>query len=136
MTDNTLAISLDMKKYRIRVHKAALHRIGDPEYIQFLVAPKPMIVGITPASQKSMNAVKITRSRMESEESVEVYSQPFLIRLYALAGLNPSDAYRVQGKVFPNHNLLAFYLRSTQRIEPQGGAYEERFLPTESRPGI
>ena len=26
------AISLDMKKYRIRVHKAALHQIGDPEY--------------------------------------------------------------------------------------------------------
>ena len=130
MTDNTLAISLDMKKHRIRVHKAALHQIGDPKYIQFLVDPKDRIVGIIPASQKSMGAVKITRSRMKSDESIEVYSQPFLVRLYALAGLNPSDAYRVRGKVIPGQNLLAFYLRSTQRIDPQGGAYEERFLGT------
>ena len=30
-------ISIDLKKFRIRVHKESLHLIGDPKYIQFLV---------------------------------------------------------------------------------------------------
>ena len=41
MEDNelhTTQISIDLKKYRIRVHKESLHLIGDPAYIQFLVS--------------------------------------------------------------------------------------------------
>ena len=131
MNDNALAISLDMKKYRIRVHKAALHQIGDPEYIQFLVEPNARIVGITPATEKSPCAIKIARRRMESDESIELYSQPLLTRLYALAELDADEAYRISGRFLTAQNILAFYLHTSRKIVQPGGTHEKELLQTE-----
>ena len=125
------AISLDMKKYRIRVHKAALHQIGDPEYIQFLVEPTAMIVGIAPAPPRSMSAVKISRRRLESDESIEIYSQTLVLKLYDLAGLNIDEAYRVSGRFLAAQNILALYLRTSRKIVQPGGTYEKEFLQAE-----
>ena len=42
----TTTISVDVKKYRIRVFKKALHQIGDPDFIRLLVNPTDMLVAI------------------------------------------------------------------------------------------
>ena len=39
-------MSIDLKKYCIRIHKACLHLIGDPKYIQILVNLDDMAVVI------------------------------------------------------------------------------------------
>ena len=40
----TVLLSVDIKKYRIRIHKATLHLLGDPPYIQLLINPSSSIV--------------------------------------------------------------------------------------------
>lgn len=39
-------ISIDLKKSRLRIHKASLHLIGDPLYIQLLVNREAQQVAI------------------------------------------------------------------------------------------
>ena len=41
MSDKSVmcVVTIDLKQYRIRVHKSALHQIGDPEYIQLMIKP-------------------------------------------------------------------------------------------------
>ncbi len=39
-------MSIDFKKNRIRIHRAVLHMLGDPKYIQFLVHPIERVVVI------------------------------------------------------------------------------------------
>ena len=43
---NPVTLSIDLKKYRIRVHKSTLHLLGDPRYIQLLINPSDQIVAI------------------------------------------------------------------------------------------
>ena len=113
------------------LQKDYLIEIGDPEYIQFLVEPTAMIVGIAPAPPRSMSAVKISRRRLESDESIEIYSQTLVLKLYDLAGLNIDEAYRVSGRFLAAQNILAFYLRTSRKIVQPGGTYEKEFLQAE-----
>ena len=49
MTDNNIerpAILIDLKKYRIRIHKNTLRSIGDPNYILLLVNPEEHTLAI------------------------------------------------------------------------------------------
>lgn len=46
-------ISVDMKKYRIRVHKSTLHQLGDPPYIQLLINPSACVVAVKSVSRAS-----------------------------------------------------------------------------------
>lgn len=39
-------MSIDTKRGRIRIHKAVLHQLGDPQYIQLLVNPSDMVVAV------------------------------------------------------------------------------------------
>ena len=39
--EGIVSISIDMKKHRIRIHKATLHLLGDPKYIQILFKATP-----------------------------------------------------------------------------------------------
>ena len=43
---NTISMALDMKRNRIRIHKPAIHMLGDPTLIQLLFDPEDMEVAI------------------------------------------------------------------------------------------
>lgn len=45
-TPNTISMALDMKRNRIRIHKPAIHMLGDPTLIQLLFDPEDMEVAI------------------------------------------------------------------------------------------
>ncbi|HIQ83367.1 MAG TPA: hypothetical protein IAA52_09745 [Candidatus Pullichristensenella stercorigallinarum] len=43
MTENCLqpvAMTIDAKKPRLRIHKSTIHRMGDPKYIQLMIDPE------------------------------------------------------------------------------------------------
>lgn len=43
---NSISMALDMKRNRIRIHKPAIHMLGDPTLIQLLFDPEDMEVAI------------------------------------------------------------------------------------------
>ena len=62
-------LSVDLKKGRLRIHKAVLHSLGDPKYIQLLVNPEAMAVAVlrVDAPRSGDPVHKITKERLHSE---------------------------------------------------------------------
>lgn len=113
-------LSIDLKKYRIRIHKSTLRLLGDPQYIQLLVNPESMAVAIRSATSAFNNdqTHKISQKQVQSDNSVELYSRPFITRLCTVAdGLDNGLTYHMHGEVLPSQNLAVFSLKTLQRID-------------------
>lgn len=113
-------ISIDLKKFRIRVHKESLHLIGDPEYIQFLVNIKSRLVAIRAVEkeQVDLQTHRVDQTRMESDFSFEIYSRPFIARLCKeFDCFNEGNSYRLTGTAIPPERIAVFAIDSLQKID-------------------
>lgn len=113
-------ISIDLKKNRIRVHKAMLHKLGDPKFIQLLVNPESRAVAIrcvdVPLSGEPTH--KVTEQKLRSDNSYEIYSRSFLLKLSELdPSIGTSGLFRMDGEVFPSKKMAVFYLRTLRRTD-------------------
>ena len=89
MSEEKLAmviLSVDMKKYRIRIHKATLHKLGDPPYIQLLINPSSSIVALKAVDNASSKdqTHRVSKKALESSNSIEIYSKYFIDKLNEL----------------------------------------------------
>lgn len=113
-------ISIDLKKFRIRVHKESLHLIGDPKYIQFLVNIDSRLVAIRAVEkeQVDLQTHKVDQTRMESDFSFEIYSRPFIERLCKeFDYLGEGNSYRLTGTAIQSERIAVFPLDSLQKID-------------------
>ncbi|PKM62725.1 MAG: hypothetical protein CVU97_03900 [Firmicutes bacterium HGW-Firmicutes-21] len=113
-------MSIDLKKYRIRVHKESLHLIGDPEYIQFLVNIDSRQVAIRAVEKEQVNLQthRVDQTRMESDYSLEIYSRPFIERLCKEFNcLGEGNSYRLTGTAIQSERIAVFSLDSLQKID-------------------
>ena len=112
-------LSVDLKKGRLRIHKAVLHSLGDPKYIQLLVNPEAMAVAVlrVDAPRSGDPVHKIPKERLHSENSYEIYSQFFCVKLLELVpSLDVSGLFRISGEVFASKGMAVFDLRTLHRI--------------------
>ncbi|MBR0390700.1 MAG: hypothetical protein IJK38_00045 [Oscillospiraceae bacterium] len=104
-------ITVDLKKYRIRLHKSTLHLLGDPPYVQLLINPTAGVVAVKALSRNASgdSTHRISRKQLLSSNSVEIYSMSFIEKLmHVVPGLQPGHRYRMTGEVVPAEKL-AFY---------------------------
>ena len=45
-TDNSAIMTIDLKRNRFRIHKFTLNKMGNPQYVQFLVKPEEMFIAV------------------------------------------------------------------------------------------
>jgi len=113
-------MSIDLKKYRIRVHKELLHLIGDPKYIQFLVNINSRLVAIRAVEkeQVDLQTHRAVQTRMESYFPLEIYSRPFIERLCKeFDCFNDGNSYRLTGTAIQSERIAVFPLDSLQKID-------------------
>jgi len=113
-------MSVDLKKYRIRVHKAALHLMGDPKYIQLLVNPQEMAVAIRSVDQTMSGDQThlVSPSRMKSDFSYEIYSQSFVKKLCeVVGGLDSGYSYHISGVVLHKEKVALYSLKTIRKME-------------------
>ena len=72
------ALTLDMKKQRIRIHKQTLHQLGDPDHIQLLVNPNQKGIILKACNESALLAHKITYKK---DVDCELYSKELLRQL-------------------------------------------------------
>ena len=111
----TVSISIDLKKYRIRLHKTTLHLLGDPDYVQLLVNPVSKVVAIKgtqlPLSNDSVH--KISKQVLKSDNSVEIYSRLFIEKLIEVAASHPTSyLLRLTGEIIYSERMAVFPLES------------------------
>lgn len=119
-TSTATTLTIDLKKYRIRIFKQALHLMGDPKYLQLLVNPNGMEVAIL-AVEKEMSGDqthKVNLATLRSDNCIEIYSAPFVKKLCAVVGgLENIGTYRLSGEVIMNKKAAVFSLKTIKRLE-------------------
>ena len=113
-------LSIDMKKYRIRIHKATLHQLGDPLYIQLLVNPVSSVVALKSVTRSSSKdqTHKVPKKKLESSNSIEIYSKSFIDKLIELVpDLKDGNCYRMTGSVVPSEKMAVFSFKTLRIFE-------------------
>ncbi len=121
MDDNnkaTVSFSIDMKKDRLRIHRATLNQLGQPKYIQILVNPNDKIVAFRGLEKRSKETHTVNYSFFRSDTSYELYSKNLVATLMSLfPDLEKDCTYRLTGEVHIDKKVAFFPLSTLQRVE-------------------
>lgn len=114
MTENCTArpaILVDLRKYRIRIHKTTLHSIGDPEHILLLVNPEERTLAILRCDRSDPKAHHIAKASLVSQKPLELYSQSLVLSLRSICGdWQDNQTYRLYGEIIPNEGMARFHM--------------------------
>ena len=116
------SLTVDLKKFGLRLHKSCFRLLGSPRYIQLLVNPDDMAVAIRSVHKDLPKDCihKIDTKKMNSDNSYEIYSRSFVRKLCeVVGGLDEGYSYRLRGKVYPDEDAAIFTLKNIQKITHQ-----------------
>ena len=122
MTEQTIpaVLSVDLKKYRIRIFKTVLHEMGDPMNVQLLVNPDAMLVAIRSVEKKASGDQTHTVGRLLLSPSAncDIYSRVFVMKLREVSKtMQEGHSYRLAGEVIPAQKVAVFDLKTLEEID-------------------
>lgn len=118
-----VTLCVDLKKYRIRIHRATLSRLGSPKYIQLLVNPDKRTVAIKASDTDTYDDQTHTvyRRIIASDNSYEIYSKVFIEKLCSIMGnLDRKGSYRISGKLIATQKAAIFSMDTLKPIVAGG----------------
>lgn len=105
-------IMIDCKYDRIRIHRNALHLLGNPNYIQLLVNPENLTIALLP-SEKTRTAHAVRWDRLSDKHCCELYSKPLIVQLCNICpDWTRFGKYRIAGAYISERNLIQFSMNS------------------------
>lgn len=115
MTDNSTArpaILVDLKKYRIRIHKNTLRSIGTPDYVLLLVNPEERTLAILRSDRSDPRAHHLNMALFENNRSsFEMYSRSLVKKLRDVcSSWQDNQSYRLYGEIIPHEDMARFYM--------------------------
>lgn len=111
----SVTLSVDMKKYRIRIYKATLHKLGDPPYLQLLINPTTAVFALKAVEQESAKdqTHRVSKKMLKSANSIEIYSRFFIDKLKELyPDLNDGRCYHMTGNIVPSKDMAVFSFKT------------------------
>lgn len=121
---NPTMLTIDTKKYRLRVHKSTIHQLGDPKLIQLLVNPRDKLMAIRGADQNSSvrDRIKVERQMKDVDDCVEMYSKHLISKLLeAFPELEIGFCYNLCGRVVSAEKLAVFPISAVIVTISEGG---------------
>lgn len=117
MTESNLikpAISVDLKKYRLRIHKNTLHAIGDPEYILLLVNPNEHTLAVLCSNHTDPRSHRIVWASLSRKKSFELYSRSLVKSLRSVCNdWQDNQSYRMYGEIISNEGVAQFHMANS-----------------------
>ena len=121
MDDNnkvSAAISVDIKKSRIRIYRTTLAQLGLPKYIQLLVNPNDRMIAVRGLDKRCKESHIVSFSHMRTDYSYELYSKELITTLMSLRqDLDGNCTYKLIGEVYPDSKVALFSLDTIQKFE-------------------
>ena len=112
-----ISILIDIKKGRIRIHKNTLHALGDPEYINLVINPHKLTIGILVSSANDQQSHKIKTSIMRSKLCMELYSHSLITQILSICpDWLEGSGYRITGRLSPQKDGAFFDMCNAIRI--------------------
>lgn len=113
-----VTMSVDLKKYRIRIHRSTLAMLGLPKYVHLLVSPSDMMLAIQGTDQRTQFTHRVNLAALHPDNSYEIYSTLFVNKLCSLvANLDTKCTYRLTGKLLSEENAAVFHLSTLQKVD-------------------
>lgn len=102
------SICIDLKKKRIRIHKAMLRQMRNPGFIQLLVNPATQSMIIRVCSPNDRYAQRVKEYLFNGDYCCELYSKNLLQNMQSVTeDWKDAHSYRIYG--FYNSNLDAAF---------------------------
>ena len=117
-TQQQVTIAVDLKKYRIRIHRNTLALLGTPKYIQLRVSPSAKMMAIQGVDTRTRFTHRVNLSALRPDNSYEIYSSLFVSQLLALVtDLDAKCTYRLTGEIITEENAAVFPLNTHQEVD-------------------
>ena len=115
MMDETY-ISFYLRANRIHVFTHALREIGKPSRICFMIGENGHMLLMVPYKKRDFRSHYVPKGVYDGRDSLEISSLK-LCRIIALIHKwDVSQSYRVPGKIFPDEQVVLFYLDDASTI--------------------
>lgn len=116
MQNYNVSISVDLKKYRLRIHRNTLNALSVPKFVQLMINPKDMVIAICGSDKDLPESHKVNLSQLGADNSYELYSKTLITELRAIVpDLDTGNSYRFYGRKIPNENIVIFPMTSIQK---------------------
>ena len=116
---NNICMSIDMKKYRIRLHKTTLKLLGNPSSVQFLINPekKQILLRNMDDCLEDITVLKIHKFQKNSDCSIDFYSIKLVKMIQSAAGtMDEKSCYRLYGKLHPTKKFGLFSFNNVEQV--------------------
>ena len=123
-TDPKIVMSIDPKKYRLRIHKQTLKLLGDPEFVQLLISPAEGAIIVQGRSERETGGqeIPVTFDKPGPSGTFEIYSMELINRIRRhFPALDRERLTRLTGR-FMNEDACVCFPLSTQ--EPSEEAHD------------
>lgn len=111
-------VCIDLKKNRIRVHKVALHALGDPDNILLLINPESGILAIKETVSNDHLALRIRKEMLTDGNCYEIYSKDLFRALRSIrSDWEDNKSYRIYGECDPKSQVAFFRMKDVVLIE-------------------
>jgi hypothetical protein len=108
------AILIDLKKYRIRIHKQTLHMLGNPEYICLLVNPTDQVIAVCCSTKSDNLSHHINWKSLLNRKSYELYSMNLVQSLRDVCtDWQDNQSYRIYGEIISNEKIAQFRMNES-----------------------
>lgn len=115
-------LCIDLKKNRIRIHKATLHMLGNPEYIQILINPDRHMLALRKSERSDFASHRVSIRSIDSKYYYELHSLAFLQKLRnGNSGLENNQSYRIYGDFNPKAGIARFSMNNCIPVDDNEG---------------
>ena len=120
-SDNRPAVTIDMRKCLIRIHKKTIEMLGDPEYVVLIINPKENCFAIKGTSKEDQLARRIRKTQ---KHSYELVSHPLINTLREVFDVFEKDgSYYIKGKMIHSENIAVFAAEDAETIDQRRGKH-------------
>lgn len=108
MNNRLPALTLDCKRYRIRIHGSTLVALDNPKYAVLIINPDDLTIGIMGTDKNEAGAHRLYPDS-GGRAYVELISTPLLREINRVCSeIKLGCTYRLEGVKMPNKNIVVF----------------------------
>ena len=103
------AITVDIGRHRLRIHRSTLRRLDNPMYVRILVNPSDKGIVVEKCSANTAGSYRLMQTN-ERKHSMEVYSSSLVDEISDCAGFDQYRSVKLLGRQIRGQSAVFFRL--------------------------
>lgn len=119
-TSDQISMAIDLKKYRLRIHKQTLRLLGCPHYVQLLLSTRRDAIVVLSRESEAPGGmeIKVVFDKKDTSGTFDIYCKELITRIREqFSGLDDNCLYRLTGFEISEAEGVCFPLHTLTRTE-------------------